>query len=68
MQRIWIAAIVFTVSTAAFAESCTDRANACMRNNGKQEVCFGPAFAGCKKTGQYVGPYSGKSFPASERK
>jgi hypothetical protein len=37
-----------------------------MRNNGKQEVCYGPALAQCKKTGTYIGPYTGKAFPATK--
>lgn len=49
-----LVAIAFTVS-AASAATCEDRAAGCMKNSGKQEVCYGPALAQCKKTGTYVG-------------
>jgi hypothetical protein len=33
---------------------CEDRAAASMKNNGKQEVCYGRALAQCNKTGTLV--------------
>lgn len=52
--------------SSSFAATCEDRARACMKNNGKQEVCYGAALAQCKKTGTYIGPYSGKAFSTSK--
>jgi hypothetical protein len=37
-------------------------AQICMKNNGTQNMCYGAAVAQCKKTGTYVGPYTGKAF------
>jgi hypothetical protein len=51
---------------SSLAATCEDRAQACMNNNGKKEVCYGAALAQCKKTGTYVGPYTGKAFTASK--
>ena len=68
MKTVLLSAIasMFLFTASAFAATCEDRAQACMANNGKKEVCFGPALAQCKKTGTYVGPYTGKAFPASK--
>jgi hypothetical protein len=52
--------------SSVVAATCEDRAEACMKNNGKQDKCYGAALAQCKKTGTYIGPYTGKAFPATK--
>jgi hypothetical protein len=60
-----LAVVIALFADAAHAETCGERAAACMRNGGTKEVCYGAALASCKRSCTYVGPYTGKSFPAS---
>jgi hypothetical protein len=49
--------------------TCTERANACINNGGKNEVCFSKkVMSHCRRTGEYIGPYSGRVFRATIRK
>ena len=66
MKVILLALFTMGFVNSALAATCEDRAAACMKNNGKQDVCYGPALAQCKKTGTYIGPYTGKAFPADK--
>lgn len=55
----------------AFAESCTDLSNTCLRNGmkpGKCSAALQKCLAVCKagKPATFVGPGSGKAFPVSE--
>ena len=61
------AALIAAASiNAAHAASCESHARGCMGSQGHspgaRSVCFGPSYQNCKKTGQYVGPYTGKVF------
>jgi len=51
--------------SGASAASCADRASMCVSNGGSRGVCYGGAYASCKRTCTYVGPFSGRAFGAS---
>lgn len=61
-------AVVSASVIEANAATCAQRANQCIKNGGTRGVCFAKqTMDNCKRTGTYVGPYSGKSFEASGR-
>ena len=73
-EMIWKSAVALgtfvmlvLATHSAEAKSCTELAKACMKYQPRS-ICFGYAYQQCKKTGVFVGPGTGRSFPATSRK
>jgi hypothetical protein len=66
-MRILIAGAVGIVmlAAAAQAETCQERAAACVKKGGDPVKCYGQPLVSCKRTCIYVGYGTGKNWPAN---
>jgi len=56
---------ILMLPAEAQADTCQERAAACVKNGGDPMKCYGQPFVSCKRTCIYVVYGTGKSWPAS---